>query len=100
MEGRRKSENVEEYGNISWNVEENGNNELSSRKYESLYMNLGIIIIIIFTVGDSCLKEIILKKVCIRNMITDRCKFYKSFRWNMTVACTRLWLLYICTYVW
>ena len=46
MEGRRKSKNVEEYGNISWNVEENGNNELSSRKYESLYMNLGIIIII------------------------------------------------------
>jgi hypothetical protein len=35
MEGRRKSKNVEEYGNISWNVEENGNNELSSRKYES-----------------------------------------------------------------
>ena len=33
MEGRRKSKNVEEYGNISWNVEENGNNELSSRKY-------------------------------------------------------------------
>ena len=42
MEGRRKGENVEEYGNISWNVEKNGNNELSSRKYESLYMNLGI----------------------------------------------------------
>ena len=41
MEGRRKGENVEEYGNISWNVEKNGNNELSSRKYESLYMNLG-----------------------------------------------------------
>ena len=48
MEGRRKGENVEEYGNISWNVEKNGNNELSSRKYESLYMNLGIIIIIFF----------------------------------------------------
>ena len=42
MEGRRKGENVEEYGNISWNVEKNGNNELSSRKYESLYMNLGL----------------------------------------------------------
>jgi hypothetical protein len=26
---------------ISWNVEEYGNNELSSRKYASLYMNIG-----------------------------------------------------------
>ena len=56
MEGRRKGENVEEYGNISWNVEKNGNNELSSRKYESLYMNLGLFfyfLFLFFTIGDS-----------------------------------------------
>ena len=57
MEGRRKSKNVEEYGNISWNVEENGNNELSSRKYESLYMNLGIIIIIFLPLVIHVLKK-------------------------------------------